>query len=110
VQFGVGDLQMSGMKEVSIFATVVAAKNQVSSELAGEAVILNIDRGIYFGLNEVGARVWNLVQQPQKVSNLRDALLDEFQVNSERCEQDLLALIANLAHEGLVSVTNAQRR
>jgi Coenzyme PQQ synthesis protein D (PqqD) len=94
-------------QKLSACATVVAAKNQVSSELAGEAVILNIDRGVYFGLDEIGARVWSLIQQPKTVSAVRDALVQEYEVSPQLCEQDLLSLIANLANEGLVSVSHA---
>lgn len=86
--------------------TIVVSSNQVSSELAGQAVILNIDRGIYFGLDEIGARVWNLIQKPQKVSAVRDALVQEYEVTPQCCEQDLLSLVGNLADEGLVSVTH----
>ena len=44
-------------------AIVKAAKEQVSCDLAGEAVILNLKSGQYFGLNEVGTRIWNLIQE-----------------------------------------------
>ena len=53
---------------------VVAAKDQMSSELAGEAVILDMESGTYFGLNEVGARVWSLIQEPRAVRDIQDAL------------------------------------
>jgi hypothetical protein len=94
-------------QHASLCATVVAAKNQVSSELAGEAVILHIDRGIYFGLDEIGARVWEMIQKPKKISAVLDTLLEEYQVSSDRCEDDLLTLISSLANEGLVMVTRA---
>ena len=84
----------------------MVSTNQVSSELAGQSVILNIDRGIYFGLDEIGARVWNLIQQPQKMSVVRDALVRKYEVTPQCCEQDLLSLVANLADEGLVTVTH----
>ena len=47
---------------------VVASPDQVSSDLAGEIVMLNLASGTYYGLDEVGARIWNLVQQPTPVS------------------------------------------
>jgi|SRR5271170_1658749 len=99
---------MPSAAELSVCATIVAAKNQVSSELAGEAVILNVDRGVYFGLDEIGARIWSLIQEPKTVSEVRDILVEEYDVSSEQCEEDLLALIAKLSDEGLVSVSDGQ--
>lgn len=85
-------------------AKVVVAKHQVSSDLAGEAVILNLKAGVYYGLDEVGARVWNLLQEPRTVAELCDLLRQEYQVDPERCQADLLALLQGLAREGLVEI------
>ncbi len=98
---------MHSTVNVPISATIVAAKNQVSSELAGEAVILNIDRGVYFGLDEIGARIWSLIQQPKSVSAVRDIIVEEYNVSADQCEQDLVELISKLADEGLVTVSHA---
>ena len=83
---------------------VVASQNPVSANLAGEAVILDPDSGMYYGLNEVGARVWELIQEPKMVDEIRDALLAEYEVEPERCQQDLFALLQNLADKGLVEI------
>jgi hypothetical protein len=86
---------------------VVASPDQVSSDLAGEIVMLNLASGTYYGLDEVGARIWNLVQQPTPVGAVRDAILDEYDVEPERCERDLLALLADLDKAGLIEVRDA---
>ena len=67
-------------------------------------MILNLDSGMYFGLNAVGARIWNLIQEPRTVRDIRDLLLEEYEVDRERCENDLLALLDRLAAEGLAEV------
>lgn len=46
-------------------SVVVAVGEQISSNLGGEAVILNLKTGVYHGLNQVGTQIWNLIQQPQ---------------------------------------------
>jgi Coenzyme PQQ synthesis protein D (PqqD) len=88
-------------------AAIVAANEQISWNLSGDAVILNLRTGIYFGLNPVGARVWELLQQPRTVSEIRDLLLSEYEVDSERCEQDLYALVEELASRGLIQTHGA---
>jgi hypothetical protein len=89
---------------ISLGSTVVAAEDQVSSEIGEEVAILDLRAGTYYGLNAVGARVWELVQGPKRVSEIHNILLKEYEVEPERCERDLLALLQRLAHEGLVKV------
>ena len=91
---------------VSGDSTVVAAKDQVSSDLGGEVAILDLKAGVYYGLDAVGARIWSLIQKPRTVNEIRDILLEEYEVEPERCEHDLLALLRRLADEGLVEVRN----
>jgi len=86
---------------------VIAAPEQVSCPLGEEAAILNLKNTVYYGLNPVGARVWSLLQKPRSVGELRDALLDEYDVEEVRCERDLLELLERMRVEGLILVTNA---
>jgi Coenzyme PQQ synthesis protein D (PqqD) len=89
---------------VSERSTVVAAKDQVSSDLRGEVAILHLGTGMYYGLDEVGARIWELIQEPRTVDEVRGVLLSEYDVDSERCERDLLGLLERLKDAGLVEV------
>lgn len=85
---------------------VKAAKEQVSCDLGGEAVILNLKSGEYFGLDPVGARVWSLIQEKRSVGAVRDALLEEYDVEPEACQRDLLALLKDMAGQSLIEVEN----
>jgi hypothetical protein len=89
---------------VSGDSTVVAAKDQVSSDLGGEVAILDLKAGVYYGLDAVGARIWSLIQEPRTVNEIRNILLEEYEVEPERCERDLLVLLQRLADEGLIEV------
>jgi hypothetical protein len=89
---------------ISTSSVIVAAQDQVSSDLGKEAVILNLKNGVYYGLDAVGTRVWSLIQEPRAVHEIRDVLLNEYEVEPERCEGDLLALLEELAAENLVEV------
>jgi hypothetical protein len=89
---------------ISEHTVVVAVKDQVSCDLAGEAAILNIKKGIYYGLDPVGARIWNLMQQPRAVSEIRNTIVGEYDVEPERCAKDLYGLLEKLISEGLIEV------
>ena len=93
----------SAISENSI---VVSVKNQISSDLGGEAVILNMNTGTYHGLNEVGAFVWNLIEQPQVVKDIQQRLLQEYEIESSVCANDLLALLNDLQGAALIEVKN----
>jgi hypothetical protein len=89
---------------ISEHTLVVAAKDQVSCDLAGEAAILNIKNGVYYGLDPVGARIWSLMQQPRAVGEIQNTIVDEYDVEPERCSHDLLGLLEKLLSEGLIEV------
>ncbi|MEE9616123.1 MAG: lasso peptide biosynthesis PqqD family chaperone [Anaerolineae bacterium] len=89
---------------ISTSSVVVAAKDQVSSDLGEEVAILDLKNGVYYGLDAVGARIWNLIQEPKAVNEIRDVLVDEYEVEPEHCERDLLALLEKLVAENLVEV------
>jgi hypothetical protein len=87
-------------------AIVVVTKDQVSADLSGEAAILNLKSGMYYGLNKVGARIWSLIQEPKTANEIEDALLREFDVEPVQCETDLFALLNELLSRGLIEVRN----
>jgi len=89
-------------------ATVVAAGDLLHSVFGAETVILSLKDGVYYGLEDVGARIWSLLQRPTTVSAIRDALVAEYDIEPERCGRDLVALLKDLAARGLVEVR--QRR
>lgn len=85
-------------------SVVVAPKDQVSCDLEGEAAILSLANGTYYGLDVIGAQVWTLLQQPRRVEEIREAVLQEYEVEPERCQNDLLVLLERLRAEGLIEV------
>ena len=87
-------------------STVVVSPDQVSCDLSGESAILNLKAGVYYGLNEVGTTIWKLIQEPRRVGDLRDALLEEYEVEPDRCEADLMILLQDLLNNGLIEERN----
>ena len=88
-------------------SVVVASKNQVSSELASDVVILDLEGGTYHGLNATGARIWALLATPRTVGEIREIILREYDVEPQRCERDLLSLLEDLDSRGLLEVRAA---
>jgi hypothetical protein len=86
--------------------TIVAATpEQVSCAVGDESVILGLRNSVYYGMNAVGASVWKLLLQEQRsIAELRDSVLQEYDVEKERCERDLLDLLGKMQAEGLIQV------
>jgi len=92
------------MTGIKMDSTVVVAKEQMSCGLDDEAVILSIKKGVYYSLNPCGNRIWSLIQKPITVGKVRDTLLEEFDIDKETCEKDLLSLLGVMQQEGLVVI------
>ncbi len=88
-------------------STVSVTSDQVWCDLAGETAILDLKSGQYYGLNTVGARIWELLQDSRTVTELLDVLLSEFDVEALSCERDLFTLLGDLHNKGLIEVKDA---
>ena len=82
--------------------TYQAIANQVSCNLDGEAVVLSLTRGTYFGFDAVGARIWGLVQQSRSLEELKAILMEEYEVEASVCESHLRSFLEQLVTNGLV--------
>jgi hypothetical protein len=99
--------QGRGMATLTWNSEIRVAREQVSCDLGGDLVILDLQGGIYYGLSDVGARVWELLQERRSLGEIREQLLLEYDVEPERCERDLLALVSELAQRSLIEVQDA---
>jgi hypothetical protein len=93
------------MNPLSTNTIVAASSEQVSCAVGNESVILGMKNSVYYGLNAVGASVWQLLLQKQRsVAELRDAVIEEYDVDKDRCEQDLVGLLEKMRAQGLIQV------
>jgi Coenzyme PQQ synthesis protein D (PqqD) len=87
--------------------TVRAADSQVSSRLGDEVAILELDRGVYFGLNPSGAHLWDALQKPVAVSALHASMIAEYEVDDATARNDLLKMLEQLRAAGLIEICEA---
>ena len=92
---------------LSLDARVHIDPDAVFRELDGEAVILNLATGLYFGLNDVGTRIWQLIDAHADLRRVFATLRLEFDVADDRLRDDLLALVEQLRDKGLVHVDSS---
>lgn len=89
---------------VQFSSRVRPAANVLVRELEGEAVLLNLDNESYYGLDEIGARMWSAVNASDSVEEAYEVLVAEYDVETERLRDDLLSLIADWIENGLVRI------
>jgi hypothetical protein len=75
----------------------------ISRELSGETVLLNLESGIYFGLDAVGTRVWQLLMQGCTIAGACEAMVDEYDVAPDVLRDDVMRLVAELREQGIVT-------
>ena len=80
----------------------------VFREIEGEAVLLELESGTYFGLNAVGTRIWSLIQERDSLRSVLDAMTAEYDASPEMLERDLLRLSAELCAKGLARVDSTR--
>lgn len=89
---------------ITIGDSLLAAEQVLFRQLDQEAVLLDLKSGTYFGLNDVGARMWALIVSGQSLSHIVDALEAEYDGGRADIERDLLELASQLVAKGLASV------
>lgn len=95
-------------KEISLESNVAISSDVVSRDLEGEAVILNLESGTYFGLDPVGTRIWSLLQASGSLRRAFDVMLQEYDVAPQKLEDDMLRLVRELCAKGLLCLSSAE--
>ncbi len=85
-------------------------RDVVFKDLDGEAVVLNLATGMYFGLDPTSTRLWQLVQQHGRLRAAYEGMLDEFEVEPSRLEQDVLEFARQLITSGLATIAPRPNR
>jgi hypothetical protein len=88
--------------------TYKVSPNHLYSEIADEAVILNLESGVYYGLNSVGVDIWQWLQHSQTEEKLLDLILAEYEVTPEQAEQDLQSILKEMLEVGLLEVSEEE--
>ena len=81
---------------------VLAAKDQIGCNLGEEEVILDLASGVYYGLNNVGSRIWELIQKPTAVGQIVDVVLAEYDVDRDQCIDAVNKFLSEMAEHGLL--------
>lgn len=83
---------------------IIFADSVFAQEVDGEMVLLDMESENYFGLDEVGTSIWQVMQEKETLKEVFDALLEQYEVEAEVLERDLSDFVGKLLESGLVEV------
>lgn len=83
-------------------STLKIADNVLFQEVDGEAVLLSLDEGCYYGLDELGTRIWKLIHQDLDNEQVVAVIVEEYDVAPEQARRDLDKFLGDLEQSGLI--------
>ena len=83
---------------------VTIPEQVLARRIGEETVMLDLANGTYFGLDAVGARIWQLLSEGKTLAEVCDVMMDEYDASREDIERDVLRLAEELSHRGLMNL------
>ena len=93
---------------ISEDSVISAIEDQISCDLSDGSVVLSLRDGIYYGLNPVGCRIWELIQKPIRLGDVQEILLEEYEVEPDRCALEIRAFLEEMASKNLLEIRNGE--
>lgn len=95
---------MSNEYKLNMETMICQNKSLDAADLDGEKVMMNLNKGKYYGLNNVGSRIWELAENQISISDIVKVLKSEYDVESNTCETSVLDFISKLLNEDIICV------
>lgn len=85
--------------------TIVSQNTDIdATDLNGEKVMMNLNKGKYFALNGVGSRIWDIIHEPIEVEKVINILLQEYEIEYESCSNSVFEFLGKLKDDELISI------
>ena len=95
---------MNKQISIQLETVVVQAGGLIAADMDGEKAMMSVEKGKYYGLDAVGSRIWELIDQPVTVKEVTKALLEEYDMEENTCQRDVYIFLNKLYNEGLISI------
>ncbi|MGG1166124.1 MULTISPECIES: lasso peptide biosynthesis PqqD family chaperone [Bacillus cereus group] len=91
-------------ERISLECQIVQSEENIVSDMDGEKVMLNVQKGKYYNLGETGGEIWELIKTPIMVTELVSTLLSKYNIERKDCEEQVLSFLECLFQEGLIQI------
>jgi hypothetical protein len=83
---------------------IVRSETLLSNHLGKDVVMMDIEKGAYYGMEKVAARIWEMVENPVTVGNICENLTNEYEVSPEKCLADLTPFLDDLLSREIIEI------
>jgi len=87
---------------------IVAITDQISCNISDETVVLSFKDGVYYGMNAVGSHIWELIQEPRTMNEIRKSIQEVFDVTPEQCDLDLESFLKEIHERNLLEIKDKE--
>ena len=91
-------------KPLTKTSVIARSSELVCSDIDGEIVMMSIENGNYYGLDEVGSYIWEILEKPVQVSEIIDQLLLNYEVEKASCEKDVMHFLQQLDNDDMLEI------
>jgi hypothetical protein len=86
--------------------TIVVQKIEIDAvDMDGEKVMMNLDKGKYYGLNSIGSHIWEIIKSPLSVESVILKLLAEYDIDEKTCKESVMTFLERMYKEGLICIS-----
>lgn len=96
---------MNLVSKIGLKSIVVQKSGLDTIDMDEDKVMMNLDKGKYYGLNSVGSRIWELIDKPQSVENVISILLSEYNIDMKTCVENVLNFLDRMYDEELIYIS-----
>ena len=88
--------------KITLDTVIKRSDELVHSDMDGETVMMSIEQSQYYGLDSVGTRIWDLIEDQMRVSDICAALMNEYDVTEQQCQQDVISFLQDMLENNTV--------
>jgi len=92
------------MKEILSNSLISRQKKIVFNKIDDEIVMMNIENNEYYGTDNIGARIWEIIEKPITFKGLVDLVLDEYDVTETNCVEDMKSFLYSLYEKNIIEI------
>ncbi|EJR65205.1 lasso peptide biosynthesis PqqD family chaperone [Bacillus toyonensis] len=97
-------------ERISLECQIVQSEENIVSDMDGEKVMLNVQKGKYYNLGETGGEIWEIMKTPIMVTELVNIMLSKYNIERKDCEEQVLTFLECLFQEGLIQIKDQPNR
>jgi len=94
-------------KDIQLSSVVQRNQSIIHASVDDEIVMLDIDNGMYYGLDNIASRIWQMLETPNLVSDICLSMRSDFDVAEDQCQCDVLHFLNSLKHKNLISISGS---